>query len=373
MLPRPCPGSRRWSCCSPALQGRSDTRRGGWVWYRGPGPGAWPVILAAALLWTVWRASRALGPRRRLWVMAGLVVVGGTLVAGIGLLALRGALPGWLPATAGDAIRTDLANRLRLLRLGGLLIRDTPFTGIGLGVQEMHLSIYTLLIHVGYLEHLHNTALDMGIEQGLPGAAAYVGMLITALVWGAGRLRAASVVGEAPSDDLDAEPQDSTTAVEDRAASRQATLVAESALAAMVVMVGHGLVDDTVYGSRGLLLLFVPFGLLVASGRLLGSGAPAPRATAGSGFLRALWPAGVVLLSLFAMMLGLARAKARPGQARGGPWLDIWKGRWHANVGVIAQARAELSVYDSQRFSELPMDDVRQQVDLSQAAAHPDL
>ncbi len=332
--------------------------------------GAWIALATAAALWAVWRLSGALGPRRRLWVMGGLLLAGGVGAGWMGLLALRGALPDWLPSALSDTIRADLANRLRLLQLGGLLVRDTPFTGIGLGVQEMHLSVYTLLIHVGYLEHLHNTVLDMGIEQSLLGAAAYVGMLITALVWGVGRLQAASMVGHASSDDSDSGPHEPATTVEDRMVARQATLVVESALAAIVVMVGHGLVDDTVYGSRGLLLLFVPFGLLVASGRLIGSVTQPRRSDTAWGFLRALWPAGVVLGLLLAMALGLARGDARQGQARDVSGLDTWKGRWYANLGAVAQARTELSVYDQHRFSELPIDDVRQQVDLARAVAH---
>ena len=43
---------------------------------------------------------------------------------------------------------------------------------------------------------------------------------------------------------------------------------------------------------------------------------------------------------------------------------------WHANLGALAQTRAELAVYDPQNFGDPTIDEARRRVDRSEAEAH---
>lgn len=290
-------------------------------WLVASSRGAWLALAGAVTLWALWRALGALtrngrrGIRRsaRAWSLR-LRWMGGALLLGAALLALAVVLifEGHFPGVG------SLTNRLDLLRTSALLARDTPFTGIGLGMYEMHFSIYTLLIHVGYIVNSHNLLLDIAIEQGVFGAFAYAGLAALAFVTGLRWLRDAS---------------------------RAHAWIVEAALAALLVGLAHGMVDDILYGSRALLLLLVPFGMLAGVGRQSDPG----------WVLRRSW----ILAAILTVM-------AIPGI------LLICQGRgsWQANLGAIAQARVELNAYDQHHFDNPTMDQVRRQEDLSAAIAH---
>lgn len=285
--------------------------------------GAWIALLGAATLWLVWRmlgrwtrsqeGSASWAWRTRLLGTLLLLLIGAAAV----LLAMGQLLrAGWPGADA-------LANRLRLLHDATLLAGDYPFTGAGLGMFEMHFAIYTLLIHVGYIVNSHNVLVDLLIEQGVLGATAYVGLGVAGLAYGLGAIRRADAA---------------------------LTWVLEASLASLLVGLAHGLVDDVLYGSRGVILLFVPLGILAAARGLLPQDegmaedpAPARRTL--------WWPLGGLALALLLVVLnGRALLAA-----------------WRANLGAVAQARVELNAYDQTRFQELSMDQVRQREDLSEA------
>jgi len=338
-------------------------------WLVASSRGAWLALTGAGALWALWRALEPWtrfgrrGRRRstrawslRLTWMGGFLLLGAALAGFAVALILEGYLPG-----AGA-----LTNRLDLLRTSALLARDTPFTGIGLGMYEMHFSIYTLLIHVGYIVNSHNLLLDLAIEQGVPGALAYAAAVAVAFVVGLRLLRSAFVTRHAP---------------------QAHTWIIEAALVALLVGLAHGMVDDILYGSRALLLLFVPFGVLATYG-----GAAATRGTAA---------AGVATSSSEDAAAPLPETESPPAVAPPPPsehhhhhshsrrqprsWrlpalltgllipviltLTLGRGIWSANLGAIAQARVELNVYDQHHFDDPPMDEVRRQEDLSAAIA----
>jgi tetratricopeptide (TPR) repeat protein len=129
----------------------------------------------------------------------------------------------------------------------------------------------------------------------------------------------------------------------------------QPALVSLAVVLLHGLVDDAFYGydGSGILLLFVPFALLARTDvQMSGSTAPQARVPTGSSLrLVHLLPA----LALFALAA---------------LFLTGWQATVQANLGALAQTRAELSVY---RWPEWPVQDALRrssEVDLGPAQAH---
>jgi hypothetical protein len=121
------------------------------TWLVASSRGAWLGLAAALALWLGWRVlerwyGRFNAPAKetwgeRVWIMTSLAVVGAAAL-GVGAARLaESSLPG------ADA----LANRLGLMGGELLLARDYLFTGAGLGTNQLQYSIYTLLIHVGYV------------------------------------------------------------------------------------------------------------------------------------------------------------------------------------------------------------------------------
>ena len=117
------------------------------------------------------------------------------------------------------------------------LVRDYPFTGSGLRSTMMVYSTYGMLIHVGFISHMHNLLLQIAVEQGVIASLAFVGLLAVA---------AASILG----------------ATRPGRRTWRFGLAAGAALAALVV---HGIVDAGVYVSLMLPVLFLPIGFALAA------------------------------------------------------------------------------------------------------------
>jgi len=199
-------------------------------------------------------------------------------------------------------------------------VRDYPFTGFGLGEFALVHSTYALMIHVPILPYAHSLFLDIALGQGVFGVLAAIGMLGGAAWLG---LRALARTEEPP-------------------------LILVAGLLSLVVMAIHGLVDDPLYSGWGVLLLWVPAGMVVAGWRR----APAEPRPATRSRARRWWTWGIaaaigsVLLGLFWRPVGAA---------------------WYANLGAVHQTWAELSAYDANHFDNPTLDQIRQQVDLSAA------
>jgi O-antigen ligase/predicted negative regulator of RcsB-dependent stress response len=318
--------------------------------------GAWLALAVTIALWSIWRLTDRLP-----WRVRGAILVSVALLAGLSLGYLGQAVyRGWGSGALARGARDAISNRAFLAQYGALLARDTPFTGIGLGMFEMHFSIYTLLVHVGFVNHSHNMLVDMVIEQGFLGAIAYSALVVIAVGMGIRALRRAGVnlaVGEG----------------ERRSASLlaplNARLLMESTLASLFATLLHGLVDDPLYGSRFLVLLFVPFGMLIAAIR---AATPRPslhsREAPFARTLHALMPHVLSLAVTFVLGALVIALATRPWE---GPRLagSRLASTWYANLGAIAQARVELASYDQRSYEDLTIDQVRRQEHLKEAVA----
>jgi hypothetical protein len=231
------------------------------------------------------------------------------VLGGIGLIALAPermiTLVEQLPALAGGESRFDL------FRNSLILAMDYPFIGAGLGGFMMLYSSYAYLLHVGFIVHAHNLFLDIAIEQGL------IALFALFLAW--------SIMGlwlwrEAKDGQL-----------------RPLTAAASLSLTTIVV---HGLLDDTLYGSRAVLLLFIPLAFILPLPQWQG------RSVArGVGLVTA-----VVMTALFLIYRM--------------PLLSFY----YSNLANGQQSRLELSQYS---WPAWPLqDEVRRQTDLSQPIAN---
>ncbi|GAP13483.1 lipid A core - O-antigen ligase [Longilinea arvoryzae] len=137
--------------------------------------GAWLGVLGAALLWAAvhWK------PARWLALLAGLGALGMVLfvlirgdIHALAEIPVAGNLAGAL------FIRPD---RLQVYSHSLALLAEQPFSGIGLGNAFSRVySSYELLLDVPFLGYSHNLLLEVGLQQGLLGAAAFV-WLVAAL------------------------------------------------------------------------------------------------------------------------------------------------------------------------------------------------
>ena len=194
---------------------------------------------------------------------------------------------GTVPA-GGSAV-----SRATLWRDGLDLVRDYPFTGSGLRSTMMVYSTYGMLIHVGYISHMHNLVLQIAVEQGVVASLAFVGLLAVA---------AASVLA----------------ATRPGRRTWRFGLAAGAALAALAV---HGIVDAGMYVSLMLPVLFLPIGFALAADQGGRAADPSPID----------WPLAIALVSAVALVLIVLLPGGRAA-------LEV-------NLGAVAQTRAELSVY----------------------------
>ena len=284
--------------------------------------GAWLALALSVLLAGFYPLLRkvAFSGQRRRWLFATLLVVFLSLLpAGL-----------WLKSQLARGILPELASgagldRLTLYRDSLALAQEYPFIGAGLGNFMMVYSTYQLLIHVGFSVHAHNLLLNVAIEQGMVAVTA----LIAAWVFFAGMLwkRAGPYATRFQG------ANHSTV-------ERPVAPLAAAALALVTIMV-HGIVDDPLYGSRAVILLFLPLAFVVP---------PARRSEATTvKYFNVICGTSLLIGLLGVLMLPPLRAS------------------WHANLGTIRQAQIELSIYS---WPEWPIQDaVRRREDLSEAVA----
>lgn len=258
---------------------------------------AWLGLLAGAAVgvYLAWRnrPNRTLRAQR---AGDGLLAL-----AGLGLLLFFLAAAAW-PAAGVWLSRQDssgtLPGRVALWQQGLDLIGDYPFTGSGLGSTMMVHATYVMLIHVGFIGHMHNLYLQTAIEQGLPGLACLAGMLT--LAWMAlgryGRRQRSSAL----------------------------FLGSAAALAALTV---YGVFDVGVYAARVPFVLFIPIGFAWGFDRSLAA-------------LPGAEPRRVAGMPLQELALGLALATTLVILL-----LPSTRAAMQANLAAVEQTRLELSRY----------------------------
>lgn len=307
--------------------------------------GAWLGLGAALAIWSLWHLAGWLSRwlwysrRRRRRFQRQTAFFGLALLSGLLLPLLW--LWVWPEGSLALADRwqtfllTDL-NRLALWRGGLILASDYPFTGSGLGGFMMLYSTYSLLIHVGHSFHAHNLYLNVAIEQGVPALLllGWMWLLLVVALWRWLR-------------PLSKQRQPKNTP---RSAPTFAPALGAAALALLTILL-HGLVDDAFYGSRALLLLFVPLAFAVPR-------PPRRRAKSRPTVSPAKRRPQVLTISLVLICLTGLLFWGRASLI----------GAWYANLGAVAQSKAELSIYSWPEWDI--QDRVRQEVDLQPAAAY---
>lgn len=302
------------------------------------------TILVAALAWLAGAAALLLSASRGAWlgVAGGLVAMAYLMLrrrfagrrgprAALDLLALAAIV--LLAAGFYAAVRSPQAvqvlgavpagdgaiGRSVLWRDGLALAGDYPFTGAGLGSAMMLYSTYGLLLHVGFISHMHNTFVEMTIEQGAAASLAFLGLMGIA----AANVLAATRPGQP---------------------AWRFGLAAGGALAAMLV---HGMLDAGLYASLMAPLMFLPIAFALAPDPSAGARAR-PRRSNDWMLAIAVLAAGVIALLLF---------------------LPTGRAAFQANLGAVAQQRAELSRYS---WPEWPIQDALRrspEIDLGPALA----
>jgi O-antigen ligase len=107
------------------------------------------------------------------------------IIAGVGIIAASLILLGQGSAIANWLLRTDLsdgtlASRLEVWQRGWMMVQDFPFTGIGVGTFNVvaH-ALYPFFIAAPdeLVPHAHNQFLEVAVDFGIPGLAAYLALL----------------------------------------------------------------------------------------------------------------------------------------------------------------------------------------------------
>ncbi len=127
----------------------------------------------------LWRFPRAV------WLLPLVVVLLGGVVLAVGPTRVVDFMV--LSDSTGSA-----AGRLELWQRAVYIFQDFPFTGIGLGTfQQVVPVMYPLFINdlAAPLPHAHNMYLQMGVDYGIGGLVAFVGLTTTALLTGWTALR----------------------------------------------------------------------------------------------------------------------------------------------------------------------------------------
>ncbi len=268
--------------------------------------GAWVALLAGLSFWILWssgvRFSQRVSKRSQIVVFS-LLIVGG--VVGFSLLSVSG-------------VSTDITNRLTGVGETGSrlkvaqdtldLIEDFLFTGGGLGAFSGLYSHYILVIPYHFLSHSHDLFLDIMLEQGIGGLLAFVGIVgMTVLCLFTPQSR------------------------QENASDRYHSSYLNGALAAsLVAMIVHGLVDDPLYSSEGMVFLFLIPAMVVWQYK------PEPQM---GNWYRTKWTPGLLAASLFFVAMGVVFYK--PVSAK-----------WQANLGAVQMAKVELREWPTGQWDD---------------------
>jgi O-antigen ligase len=263
---------------------------------------AWLALGVAASLWLLWHLiSRVVLLRNRRAVTFCIII--GTVILSVVIVFLTA------PGSMLDLMRTLLADqgRFDLYRDGIVLALDYPFFGAGLDTFTMVHATYAYLTHVGFASHAHNILLDVSIEMGIGG--------VLLLLWIAVQQARITV---------------------NYARSHSITPWLGAATLSTLIIFLHGMLDDPLYSSRALPLLFVPIAFAV----------PYARQTTSQFTRRAVPAAGVVALIVCVLLWQ--------------PMLSTILSNW----GALLQSREELSLYQWPEWSL--QDQMRVETDLSE-------
>ncbi len=192
--------------------------------------GAWLAGFAALSVLLVARWPRLL------WVVWPVTLVLGWYVSTVGLDQV-------LQAPLADTMISGWRSRLELWRCALAMLRDFPLTGPGPGQFDAFLwNLYppvTVSQDASPYLHAHNVFLQMGVDFGLPGLLAFVGLLLSSVGWVIPALRKPELRASA-----------------------------WGGLAALLALVLHGAVDAPWLVGRAAFAPWWAWGILLSAGRL---------------------------------------------------------------------------------------------------------
>jgi tetratricopeptide (TPR) repeat protein len=171
------------------------------------------------------------------------------------------------------------------------LLQDYPFTGGGLAAFPGLYSEYLLDIPFYNVPNSHNLFLDVGIEQGALGGAAFLGLYLLSL-WSLARVAGRQGEGWA---------------------------LPLTVLFALIVAFIHGMVDDYLYNGAGTVCSL----LLIGLAENLRRRAALPPA-------RRIDPRALAAIVLLWLVMALANGR-------------LLRGAWQANLGAVELAKVELT------------------------------
>ncbi len=276
--------------------------------------GTWVGLACTAFLFCLaWIQRQWYGTPTRKYAFWGVALVVGLLgmvylFASFDLQRLLGSLPG----PSGTA-----QTRVDLWRQGWGLVQDYFFTGSGLGTFWMVHAFYSILLHVPFIAHTHNTFLEVWIEQGVLGALALLWGSLVILTW---YWRA-----------LDRRPL---------------PLLGVAGMFGLASMFIHGMIDVVFYIERTLPLVGFTLGYAWLA---------VPKAEAAQAARLRSKQAGRILVLAVCVVLALSLFLFR----------NSLFSTLYSNLGSLRQTRAELSAYDPNNYEKLSVDQARQSIDYS--------
>ena len=188
------------------------------------------ISMGAVGLWVLWRVSTLSGSNVRVRTVFPVLVLGYLVVLiTVAYLGPARDIPGSTYSDYGTNSRAELFGR------GAYFLVDYPITGAGLGSFPGLYSQYMLVIPFFYFSNSYNLFLDVAIEQGWIGGAAFL-IICLAAIW----LVSQRIVKD-PSNEI--------------------RMVNWLSLLALIVMIVHGLFYDYLYNGNGTALLFFPLGM----------------------------------------------------------------------------------------------------------------
>lgn len=190
--------------------------------------GAWIGVALALVV-------MALAVKRRFLFLLPVVAV--ALVVGVSIIGIQPALDYLSGGTALDSA----AGRLEVWQHAIFILQDFPFTGVGLeSFPKIAASLYPffLLGPDTEIPHTHNIYLQVGVERGIPGMIAFIGMLTALTVTGVILLR--------------------------RTLNTPFYGLAIGLFGSLVVFMTHGMFDNVIYTLKVSALIWAEFGLLLA-------------------------------------------------------------------------------------------------------------
>ena len=195
--------------------------------------GAWLAMILTVVLGILFIGAGKLAHRLGYSSNVGIaVVVNVLLLAFVMAIALGGnGVTGFLDSVFGSV--SDMP-RLELYHHVVQLNQDFFWTGAGLDTFMPTYSTYLLLINVPFLAHSHNLFLQIWFEQGIFGFAIFIWLVLAYYMWVLRR-------------------------------HKRMNWLALAGIAAVTMMLLHGLVDVLFYFSRIVPMMFIPFGLTIAA------------------------------------------------------------------------------------------------------------